>query len=161
MAKDRERRAAFDLYVKQGKTAKDTAELVGVTESTLGKWVDKYNWKEARTAKQATNNKLEDDIKRLMQLQVEKRLEIQEQLEDCSDDEEEGLLKRAAVIGDEISKLNKTIETISKGNKITLSTYLEVMNRIFNALQTREPKLFMELLEFQQQHIQEIAKEIG
>ena len=39
---------AHFLIVVKGYSQKDAAELVGVTEKTICKWVSKYHWKEDR-----------------------------------------------------------------------------------------------------------------
>jgi len=50
MAKIREQKLAEDLYIKGKRTAKDIAQLVGVSEKTVGDWVEKFKWKERRNA---------------------------------------------------------------------------------------------------------------
>ena len=66
MAKDRERRTAQILYVDQNLTAKDVAERVGVSEKTIGDWVEKHNWKALRDAKNSSPAKRINNIKQII-----------------------------------------------------------------------------------------------
>lgn len=57
MAKIREQKLAEDLYINGKKTAKDIALLVGVSEKTIGDWVEKHKWKDRRNALLSSNKK--------------------------------------------------------------------------------------------------------
>jgi len=54
MAKANEKKIARELYIQQAKPAKEIADLLNVTEKTIGRWVEQGNWKSSRAAK-ATN----------------------------------------------------------------------------------------------------------
>lgn len=48
LKKDAEREYARILYVSERITAKEIAERVGVTEKTIGKWIELYGWDKLR-----------------------------------------------------------------------------------------------------------------
>ncbi len=166
MAKDKERRTAKILYIEQGKTAKEVADLVGVAEKTIGEWVDKYKWREERNARQASPVKRADNIKLIITNLSEDRLRLDRQIKDaeaaCKDpDSLQSLREEISRIDDAVSKWNKTLENIEAENRISLSTYLNVMDQVFKAMQVYDPKLFMSTVEFQDQHIHKICLTLG
>ena len=67
------------------------------------------------------------------------------------------LRKECATIDDAIAKWNKRIENLIKGTKITLSMYIEVMESIFEALRLKDEKLYILTLDFQEEHLHEVA----
>ncbi|MEH6405756.1 MAG: YfeC-like transcriptional regulator, partial [Leeuwenhoekiella sp.] len=85
MAKDRERRLAEDLYVKQRKTAKETANLLGVTEKTIGVWVDKYGWKDRRSAAISSVKSGIENINELINIYTERAIALENNDDDFSD----------------------------------------------------------------------------
>jgi predicted DNA-binding protein YlxM (UPF0122 family) len=48
LSKDKEREYARILYVSERITAKEIAERVGVSEKTIGKWIELYGWDKLR-----------------------------------------------------------------------------------------------------------------
>ena len=76
-------------------------------------------------------------------------------------DETKAPQKRANEIADEVSKYNKTLLTLDKENRISLAVYLDVMESLFKAIQKHSPKLYMELLTFQEEHLSEISSKLG
>lgn len=179
MAKDKERGVARVWYIEQGKTAKEIAQKLNVTEKTVGDWVKKYGWKKERNARENSIDKRIDNIKsvidditedrtsarvrlnelrqELLEQQKEKDLEAIEISKDMISD-----IKREIVgYDDAISKWNKTLENFDKENKVSLSNYLYVMDEIFKDLQSYNQKLYMKTLDFQEQHINKVSIQIG
>ena len=72
----------------------------------------------------------------------------------------EVLRAEAASIDDAISKWNKRIENLNKEGKITLALYIEVMERIFEALRTANEPLYLQTLDFQENHLEDIAHKL-
>ena len=72
----------------------------------------------------------------------------------------ETLRAEAASIDDAISKWNKRIENLNKEGKITLSIYMEVMERIFEALRLSNEPLYMQTLDFQENHLEDVAAKL-
>lgn len=166
MAKEREKKLAFEYYVNQKKTAKDTALQVGVAEKTVGDWIKKGNWKKLQQAR--VNSKVEqlDNIREVISILTNDRIAIQKEIDQINEtilplDQKKNsimeLRKQAASVSDEISKWNKTLENIDKENRISISIYLEVMEDIFNNLKENEPSLYTQTLNFQESHIQHIS----
>jgi hypothetical protein len=56
-------------YVVNGLTAKESADKVGTSEQTFGKWIEKYGWKSLKAAEISKSENLiaalEDDIIRI------------------------------------------------------------------------------------------------
>ena len=98
-----------------------------------------------------------------------KELEELEELGDYEELKEEKAILRvkvetlraeAASIDDAISKWNKRIENLNKEGKITLSIYMEVMERIFEALRLSNEPLYMQTLDFQENHLEDVAAKL-
>ena len=67
------------------------------------------------------------------------------------------LHKKIAQIDDGVSKWNKTLTNIDKDSKISLSTYLQVMEMIFEALQSHDEALFLKTIDFQDVHLNDVS----
>lgn len=160
MAKDKERRLAEELYVKQRKTAKETAKLVNVTEKTVGKWVDDYGWKERRSAAMSSLKSGIENINELINIYTERAIQLETEKEDFSDLSEKEMAeakkdraKEKVSIVDSIAKLNKTKENFEKENRIPYSVYINVMEQIMDAmLEKLSGKLWPEIFDFFEEH---------
>jgi uncharacterized protein YjcR len=160
MAKDNQRRVAKELFL-QGKNQKEIARLVNVQEKTMGEWVKKYAWKEERDARLNNAKSQAESLKILIGKLTERRLDLirtMDQAQKDDDDEKyDALETKASRIADEISKYNKTLLTLDKENRISLSVYLDVMESIFKAIQVFDAELYMKLIDFQDEHLTEIS----
>lgn len=151
MAKDQEKKLAKIYFVNQGKTAKEIAQMLSLTEKTVSNWVNssKPSWKELRNAHSFGNDQLANDFKELVNEAVEKRQALNNDPNATAKD------KYKATI--EIRMLNAEYQSIVKKDDLTLEKYVRVMEDIFNALQNKHPKLFIHLLDFQEEYLNEIA----
>lgn len=160
MAKDKERNLAKELYF-QNKDQKDIAVFCKVSQKTVSNWVSKYKWKEQRDARVNGNRKHITAVKDVIGRLTEERLALFEKIKEADKGEDKeltlALAKKGANLADEISKYNKTLENLDKQNRISLSVYLEVMDHIFNDLNRKHPKIYQQLLDFQEQHLSFIA----
>ena len=164
--KSKERDTARILYVEQGKTAKDIAELLGVSEKTISAWVQKYAWKAARTANVTGRQNRIESIKMIIDGFAQQRLDINAQLNDLvksggDKDEIANLRQELARIDSGVANWNKTLEQVDKESRVSLSTYLYVMDRVFKSLQAFDTKIYINTVPFQEHHINEIAIELG
>ena len=161
MAKEREQKIARLLYVEQGKTAKEISALVGVSEQTLTKWVSKFGWRDQRNALIANPGIREDNIRQLINELSEQRLELSRQLRDADKSADTALAhdlrKQMYQIDDAVSKWNKTLINIKKETQISLATYLNVMEMLFDALRQHDEKKYLGLLDFQEQHLNDVS----
>lgn len=160
MAKTTERRAAREFYM-QFKEQKEIASLVSVSEKTITKWVKTYGWKAEREARVNGNKSRIASIKEVIGKLTDQRLDLFDKAKTADEagdkDESLKLSKQAASIADEISKYNKTLENLDEKNRVSLGTYIEVMDDIFNQLQKKQPKLYTQLIDFQEEHLSHIS----
>ncbi|MFN8238626.1 MAG: hypothetical protein U0T77_10700 [Chitinophagales bacterium] len=167
VTKDMEQRLAYIYYVEKHKTAKESAQLSGVSEKTLNNWVEKFGWKKLRDALLNSTKNQVSQIKELISLLTQRRLRIEAQISeveskrDVNDELLVQLREQCIGIGDEVSKWNKTLENVDKANRINLSVYLEVMEDVFTQMQVEEPELHMKTLGFQQSLIQKVSLKYG
>lgn len=182
MSKETEQKIAKELYINQNKTPEEIAHKTGVTLRTVQRWIKDGNWKKLRDAKangspqriertQLVVDSLTDRRIQLIKDETKARKELEE-LEELGDYEElkeekailrvkvETLRAEAASIDDAISKWNKRIENLNKEGKITLSMYMEVMERIFEALRLSNEPLYMQTLDFQENHLEDVAAKL-
>lgn len=160
MAKDKERKTARILYVEQRKTAKYIAELVGVSEKTVANWIQKYGWKAARNAKVTSSDNQIMNIKQIINDFAQDRIDLQAELKDIS--ATDGDKERISEIRQDMARIdagvanwNKTLAQVDDESKITLSTYLNIMDKIFDALRDFDVKTYMQTVPFQEFHINE------
>ena len=150
MAKIREQKLAEDLYIKGKRTAKDIAQLVGVSEKTVGDWVEKFKWKERRNALlgSAQNGLL--NINNLIDAYAEKLVEMENDPEAKQD--------QKTKLVDAIAKLNKTKDGFEKEHRIPYNTYINVMDLIMSDMIAKiDAKHHLVLLEFFENHTNELA----
>lgn len=158
MAKDREKRTARELYLL-GKSQKEIAELVNVTEKTVSRWVTAGNWKVIRDSKVNTGKTKTDNIKQILSDIAEETIAINRRIENTTDREKlKELRKQRNQLADEAAKWNKALENLDKDNKVSFATYLQIFEDIFSNLQSFNEKLFMQTLDFQEYLINEKAK---
>lgn len=164
MAKDRERKHAESLYVDKGCTAREVAAKVGVTEATVSGWVSKYGWKARREATTISAVSRFENIRQVVSDLAEERRELKRDLDNALRIGDEAaaaeIRKTIARLDDGVAKWNKALESARDEAQISLSTYLEVMERIFNALRENNEKVYLQTLEFQEQHIVGISNKL-
>lgn len=165
MAKNKEKRIAFDYYTTQGMTAKAIAEIIGVTEKTVGNWVKDGNWKATRDAILNNSASAIVNFKELITHLTERRLEIEAELKEAATNDDKSLItdlrKEASAISQETAIIRKNLEKYEKENKIDLSNYLLVMNDIFQALKEYDEVVYRSTLDFQESHLQTISLKLG
>ncbi|GAF05590.1 DUF1804 family protein [Saccharicrinis fermentans] len=161
MAKEKEQKIARVLFVEQGKTAKEISRLVNVSEQTLSKWINTKNWRAERNARLSAPGVRTDNIKQLINDLTEQRLTLTRELKEAESNLDlercTELRSSIAKVDDGVSKWNKTLETINKESTVTLSTYLAVMEMIFDALREHDEKLFLQMLDFQEVHLNDVS----
>lgn len=164
MAKDKERRLAKELFL-QGKKQKEIARLARVQEKTVGEWVKKYGWREERDARFNSAKSHTESLKKLIGKLTERRLDLirsMDKAQQADDDEKyDALQSKANTLADEVSKYNKALQSLDKENRISLAVYIDVMESIFKAVQVYDAKLYMQLLDFQDEHLTEVSLKIG
>ena len=164
MAKDKERRLAKELFL-QGKKQKEIARLARVQEKTIGEWVRKYGWREERDARFNSAKSHTESLKKLIGKLTERRLDLIRLMDKAFTEDNtekyDALETKANKLADEVSKYNKALISLDKENRISLAVYIDVMESIFKAVQVFDTKLYMQLIDFQEQHLSEISLKIG
>lgn len=164
MGKTNERAAAKQLYMS-GKSQKDIAKLVNVQEKTVSNWVTKYGWKQEREARFIGRRTQEENLRTLISDLAEKAIRIESEMELARKrDETDKFLQLQTELNrvtDAASKWNKQLEAVSKENRVSLATYIQVMEQIFEAVRIYSPKLYMEMLDFQEEHLTDISLKLG
>ena len=165
MAKKKEQEVAKKLYVELYKTQKEIAEDLGVTEKTVGDWVKKFNWKQERDARLNNSTNRAENIKKVIAELTDSTLDTIEKIKvaEFNGDKQEvlALKKEATRISQEVAMYSKALEKMEKDFKISLSTYLEVMEDIFQSLQNWDKDLYIKTLDFQKGHLSTIAQKLG
>ncbi len=164
MAKQREKRIALDYYTNQGMTAKAISEIIGVSEKTIGDWAKKGNWKSIRDANVNSSKAQAVNIKELISELTEQQLQIAEEVKDAKANGDNNLVselrKQSSALSQEVAIQTKALERLEDG-KLSLSTYLTVMNDIFQNLETFDKELYHKTLDFQESYLQTISIKLG
>lgn len=157
--------SAYELVVIQDYTQKEAANILGVSEVTMSQWACDGQWRNEKKARQSTSTISTDNLKKIILLLSDRRLEIEDQINDAirrgDSDMELELRKQASSVSDEISKHNKTLQTIQKESKVTLGIYIDVMDDIFDQLRNEDPELWEKTIEFQGTLIRKKTNELG
>ena len=171
MAKEIEKKSARILFIEQGKSSEEIALQLGVNKRTVDRWATEGEWRKIRDAKANSGKERIERTQLVVDSLTDRRLQVIEQIKEneaelkTADKERKTTLQRelldlrkeCATIDDAIAKWNKRIENLIKGTKITLSMYIEVMESIFEALRLKDEKLYMLTLDFQEEHLHEVA----
>lgn len=163
--KDREKAQAKKMFIDLGMLQKDIAATLKVRESTISKWVKEGNWKSVRTAQMTSNEAVLNNGKMAVSNLSDILLDLQKQRTqyESEGNKEEVARCDASIlsIADAISKTASSVAKFEKQNAITLTVYLSVMESIFKALLQEDAALHHQTLDFQERHIQEMAKILG
>jgi len=165
MAKEKQRKTAYILFVEQGQNRKEIAQLTGVSELTIGKWVKKYGWLKERAARNASPVKRSENMKSIITTLSEERLELARQTKEAELNGDLETIKNLRIqiskIDDAVAKWNKALITVDNESKITLSVYLHVMEQIFESLRIFDRNLYMQTINFQEHHLHDKTMELG
>lgn len=158
-------KTAYLLYVEQGYNHKEIAQKLGVNERTVGRWVEKNNWKSARDAYVNAPTKQIGNIKEVISDLTEQTLELQKERRACIANSDKARVKEINMelvgLADQISKWNKSLTVMDKDNRITLNVYMDVMEDVFKCMHASNPDLHFKTLDFQESHVRYITQKLG
>lgn len=177
MAKEKEKQIAFHLYIDKNLTAKQIAmhPQVQVRPNTVGTWIKEGNWKKIRDAQQNQSSERLERIQTVIDGLSTERLAIIKEIKDTKELIADGLNgdllkearaklvelnKEAVRIDNGIAMWNKTLLSFHKENRVSLSVYIEIQNKIFEALRAYDETIYMQTLDFQQAHILETSEHL-
>lgn len=162
MAKEKERAVARKLFVELNRNQKEIALDLGLTEKTVGIWAKEDNWKAERTALVNNTFNRAEKFKAVLEDFADEQIMISQKIknEEASGNFTEAavLRKISATISGQVGMYQKALEKLDKDSKVLLSTKLEVVEHMFQAMQEYDKKLFLSSLDFQRYYIQSIAK---
>lgn len=157
--------SAYEYIVIQGKTQKETAKLLGISEQTLSEWSRESNWKDQRKARQQSTRTESDNIRQIIRLNSERRLIIETEIADAIKDNnkklESELRAEANRLSDNTAKWAKTLREMDKNNKYSLGELINMMDDLFNDMRLNDPELFEKTINFQQYYIRKKTNELG
>lgn len=177
MAKNEQRKLAKESYINHNKSEEEISHKYKVSLRTVQRWVKEGGWKKLRDSKANGTDQRIERTQMVVDSMVEERISILQELKELQKQKEwdspptkeaqdslnaqiAQLRKQAAAIDDAISKWNKRIENLNKEGKLTLSLYMEVMERIFEAMRLANEPLYMQTLDFQENHLEDIAAKL-
>lgn len=147
MAKGKKgRETAQELYISATLSNAEIAELAGVSERTLTKWISDGGWKKQRALRNLTAQDMEADIVEILANAAKSRRESTSAIE-------------RAQIADEAVKWNKILENIRKDSRLSLNAHIQVMRDFLDFSNTRYPKLMSQLIEAQKAYVTHKAAE--
>lgn len=159
------RRTAYELVVEQGKTQKDAALILGVSEKAMSEWAIEGGWRELRKTRQSAASTARENIQRIISLLSEKRLNLEIQIADASSSEnrdlEIQLRKQANTISNDMAYQNKALSELNKEKGATLGQYVDIFDEVFSALRDYSPEIFEATIEFQTMHLRMKSNELG
>lgn len=159
------RRTAYELIVEKGKTQKEAAATLGITEATMSDWAVEGNWRELRKTRQSAASTAKENITRMISLLSEKRLKIEEEINYAVDtmnaDLEISLRNEAAQVSLEMAYQNKALSELNKEKDVTLGVFVDVFDEIFSAMRSYDPELFEKTINFQTTCLRRKSNELG
>jgi hypothetical protein len=150
MAHKQSKIIAYDNFVVKRKTQKESARLAKITTKTMGDWVKLHKWKERRDALMSSKENGLENLMLILNLKTEKLLELER--DPKSDPTERFNLTN------EIAGIRKTKNEFEKANIVPFETYVTVADGLMSGIIKMFPKQKIELLDFFEEHISEVAQ---
>lgn len=186
MAKQEQKNLAFFYFTEEKLEAKEIAIKCKVRPNTVGDWIKNGNWKSIRDSKTNQSGERLDRIQQVIDDLAIERLEIMKQIKEYPEqirelekearevsnkniqvelktqiadlrDEVKDMKRQTVFIDQGIAMWNKTLSNFHTENKITLTKYIEIMEKIFSDLRKHDEKTYMKTLDFQHEHILQAA----
>jgi transposase len=161
MAKDKERSIARTYFTELGKTCKEISALINVSEPTLSAWRAKEGWDDIRSARMSRVSVRTDNIRQIINGLAEQRIELDEELKGAevrgNAEEMAKILQKIAGVDDGVSKWNKTLESLTKEDKLSISDQLTIMERIFDTMRQFDEKIYLATIDFQEYYLQQLT----
>ncbi|WP_221413157.1 phage terminase small subunit-related protein, partial [Dysgonomonas sp. 521] len=159
------RHTAYQLVVEQGKTQKEAAFILDVSEKSMSEWSIEGNWRDQRKMRQSSANIARENIQRIISLLSDKRLKLEYEINEARDagdiDLELRLRKEANQASNEMAYNNKALAELNKEKGVTLGQYVDVFDDIFSAMRAYNYELFEKTIEFQTIHLRRKSNELG
>lgn len=137
---DKARELAYNLYVMHGLSQKDIALYVQVSEPTICKWKEKYDWDAAKAANSITTDKLVIDL----MMECDK---IRKQAKE----ENRSITNKEA---DVLVKLANTINRLKRGNDP--ATVMSVLKGFTHWLMNENLDLAKQVVDHQKDYLRSI-----
>lgn len=145
--KDEDKKLAFELFMNTDLTQREIAERLKVTEKTISAWKTAGEWEIQKAALNVTPKKTIAGY--LMQLE-KMRISISER---------EGQAWPTAAESDVIVKIARAMKMLQKD--LTLTDYINAFEQLYKFVNSSNPKLAREILDFQNEYVQIKAKELS
>lgn len=155
MAKDKERKLAYDYYVNECLTAKEIAHKLHLQPKTVGEWVTKGGWKELRLSKQTTTDTLVGKYNELLSSLLDRRLLFEKKQNKTQEDKDEH-----KNIIDEMSKVAAIIDRVQKEGKVSLRIHIHCLEKFMAYVNTNNPKAFMQCIDLQREYLVLLSEEL-
>lgn len=161
------KKEAHDLYVRDGMMCKEISERINVSERSVSNWINENDalWKKERQASVISSQKQGDNLKQIINILADQKLEllrmIDEAIAEGESDKVLELRKQAATLDNSVAQWGNQLKEVDKKNRITLTIYIDVMSRIFDAMKVYDADLYFKTLDFQENHLYEAAKTLG
>ena len=161
------KKEAHDLYVRDGMMCKEISERINVSERSVSNWINENDalWKKERQASVISSKKQGDNLKQIINILADQKLEllrmIDEAIAEGDSDKVLELRKQAAGLDNSVAQWGNQLKEVDKKNRITLAIYIDVMDRIFDAMKAYNAELYFKTLDFQENHLYEAAKMLG
>lgn len=161
------RKEAEKMYVSEGLGNKEIARKLGVSEKSVSAWINDNDglWKKKRLADSISTDKRNENINEIINKLAQQKLDLLDKidraLEEQDDEQVAELRKQASSLDNSVAQWRKQREDMNKTNRIDLSIYIEVMDKIFDAMQVDAPELYFRTLDFQEQHLYNVSKIYG
>ena len=149
MAHSKSKEVAYNSFVIEKKTQKESARLAGVTPKTMSGWVEKYKWKVRRDALLRSKETGLENLSQLITQYTNKLLELER--------DPEADPKEKFNLTNQIAALSKTKNDFEKSHKIPFDVYVSISDKIMSALVVSMPNSKNEILDFFEKHISELA----
>lgn len=152
-------------YYLGGKKQKEIAQILKITEATVSKWATEGKWKAERDARMNSSKERLEAIKEVISQLTNKRLNVFKEIEEAENNGDKATLfdlkKESAALSQEVAIQTKALERMEKDSRISLATYLEVMDSIFSALNQYDQATYMKTIDFQEAHLSDISLKLG
>lgn len=161
------RKEAEKMFVAEGLGNKEIARKLGVSEKSVSAWINDNDglWKKKRLADSISTDRRNENINEIINRLAQQKLDLLDLIDKALEEQDDELVaelrKQASALDNSVAQWRKQREDMNKTNRLDFSIYIEVMDKIFDAMQNADPDLYFRSLDFQEQHLYEVSKIFG
>lgn len=162
------RTVAYKYVVEEGKTQKEAARILGVTEKAMSDWATAGGWKDMRKSRQSSTETACENVRHIINLLSDKRLQLEYSINEARDsgdtDSEIRLRKEAAIVSNDMIYQKNVLTELNRGKgkrALTLGETVDFADDYYQEMRAYDADLAERNFDFHTFYIRKKTNELG